>query len=152
PGQPGQAGLAQAQPAQPQPAPAGAGPAPAVDASQPAAAAAPTGAAPAAEQTPPPPPPPAELAGAWKAQPAPDVTITLTLAADGAFTWTLSQKGKTESLQGQAGFQDNVLALNQEQGPPLVGKVTRDGGDKFTFKPSGAPDSVKGLEFTRENK
>jgi len=65
---------------------------------------------------PPPPPPPADLAGTWKAQPGPGLAITLTLGADGAFTWAVAEKGKTQTLQGQAGFQDGVLALNQEQG------------------------------------
>jgi hypothetical protein len=77
------------------------------------------------------------------------VAITLTLGADGAFTWAVDEKGKTQTLQGQAGFQDGVLALNQEQGSPLVGKVIHEGANTFHFKPAGAPESVKGLEFTR---
>ena len=76
--------------------------------------------------------------------------MILTLGADGAFTWAVDEKGKTQTLQGQAGFQDGVLALNQEQGPPLVGKITREGDNTFNFKPAGAPDSVKGLEFARQ--
>ena len=98
----------------------------------------------------PPPPPPADRAGTWKAQPGPGLAITLTLGADGALTWAVAEKGKTQTLQGQAGFQDGVLALSQEQGPPLVGKVTREGDNTFTFKPPGAPDSVKGFEFVRQ--
>jgi tetratricopeptide (TPR) repeat protein len=98
---------------------------------------------------PPPPPPPADLAGTWKAEPGPGQAITLTLAADGAFTWSLAEKGKTQSIQGKAGFQDGILALNQEDGPPLIGKLNREGAKKFSFKPAGAPESVKGLEFTR---
>jgi hypothetical protein len=77
------------------------------------------------------------------------MAITLTLGGDGTFTWAVAEKGKTQTLQGQAGFQDGVLALNQEGGQPLVGKITREGDNKFSFKPAGAPDSVKGLEFTR---
>ena len=49
-------------------------------AGQPTAA---TAEAPPQQQPEPPPPPPASLVGTWKAQPSPDLTITLTLQADG---------------------------------------------------------------------
>jgi tetratricopeptide (TPR) repeat protein len=136
PSQPAPAQVAQSPPGPSQPAPeSGAGVATATTEEQPA--------------PPPPPPPPADLVGTWKAQPGPGMAITLTLGADGAFTWAVAEKGKTQSLQGQAGFQDGVLALNQEDGPPLVGKITREGANTFSFKPAGASASVKGLEFTR---
>jgi tetratricopeptide (TPR) repeat protein len=153
PSQPPQANVARAQstPAPAQPAPANVSPAPAASGPasvQPAPATTASGAtAPADQQAPP--PPPTELAGLWKAQPGPGVTVTLKLAADGAFSWSVEEKGRTQSIEGLAGFQDGVLALNQEDGPPLVGKITRQGDKAFFFKPPGAPDSVKGLEFNR---
>ena len=56
-----------------------------------------------------------------------------------------------ETIQGQAGFQDDVLVLGQEGGPPLTGKVRLDpAGGAFTFKPPGSPDDVPGLEFTKD--
>jgi hypothetical protein len=157
PGQPAPTIVASATPAQPHPATAtgtttatATGTATATVAStQPAPTVTATGATTTAEEPPPPPPPPAELAGTWKAQPGPGVTITLNLGTDGAFTWTLAEKGKTQTIQGRAGFQDGILALNQEEGPPLMGKVTREGDKTLNFKPAGAPDSVKGLEFSR---
>ena len=86
-----------------------------------------------------PPPPPASLVGTWKAQPSPDLTISLTLQADGQFAWEVDTKGQKQTLTGQAGFKDNTLALLQEEGPPLVGKIAEEGGNKFTFSPpSGA--------------
>jgi hypothetical protein len=48
-----------------------------------------------------------------------------------------------------AGFKDNTLALLQQEGPPLVGKVTEDGTNKFVFAPAGAGDKAPGLTFTR---
>jgi hypothetical protein len=97
-----------------------------------------------------PPPPPEELAGTWTAKPDDKVTITLTLSTDGTFSWAVAQGGQTQTIQGQAGFQDEVLALGQEQGPPLVGKVTWDATkSSFTFRPPGAPESVQGLTFQR---
>ena len=104
------------------------------------------------QQTPspaPPPPPPASLAGTWKSQPAPDVAIALTLKEDGAFVWDVDTKGQKQTLQGQAGFQDNTLILQQPEGPPLVGAVAQNGPDKFVFAPPGSGDKGGGLVFTR---
>ena len=98
---------------------------------------------------PPPPPPPASLAGTWKSQPSPDVAIALTLKEDGAFVWDVDTKGQKQTLQGQAGFKDNTLILQQPEGPPLVGNVTQDGSDKFVFAPPGAGGKGGGLVFTR---
>jgi tetratricopeptide (TPR) repeat protein len=98
---------------------------------------------------PPPPPPPASMAGTWKSQPSPDVAIALTLKEDGGFVWDVNTKGQKQTLQGQAGFQDNTLILQQPEGPPLVGNVTRDAPDKFVFAPPGAGGKGGGLVFTR---
>src|SRR5262249_7919553 len=45
---------------------------------------------------PPPPPPPADMAGTWKSQPAPDLSIALTLQEGGTFTWDVTSKGQTQ--------------------------------------------------------
>ena len=86
----------------------------------------------------PPPPPPASLVGTWKAQPSPDLAISLTLQADGQFAWEVDSKGQKQTLTGQSGFKDGTLALLQAEGPPLVGKVSDEAAGKFVFTPSGA--------------
>jgi tetratricopeptide (TPR) repeat protein len=96
-----------------------------------------------------PPPPPASLVGTWKAQPAPDLAISLTLQADGQFSWEVDSKGQKETLTGQAGFKDSTLALLQPEGPPLIGKVTEEGADKFVFAPAGAGQKGAGMTFTK---
>ena len=96
-----------------------------------------------------PPPPPAQMAGTWKAQPAPDVSITLTLQEDGQYAWDVDSKGQKQSLTGEAGFKDNELALFQKEGPPLIGKVTQSDANKFVFTPAGAGDKAPGLTFTK---
>ena len=119
-------------------------------AGQPAGATAPP-AQPAAEQPQqpePPPPPPASLVGTWKSQPAADLSIALTLQADGQFAWEVDSKGQKQTLTGQAGYKDNTLALLQENGPPLVGKITEEGGTKFVFTPTGG-QKAPGLTFTK---
>ncbi len=158
--------VAAAQAAQPDPGPAArvpaegapaagtpAQPAPAVAANQPLPEAPAPAQAPGAndqtKQAEPPPPPPASLVGAWTAQASPDVKIALTLEADGKFAWEVDTKGKKQALNGVASFKDNTLALLQEDGPPLVGKVTQDGANLFLFAPDGAGKNAPGLKFTR---
>lgn len=130
--------VAQATPPPPGPAPAGA-PAQGAGTQAGAVASAPS----------PPPAPPAALDGNWKAQPAPEVTIGLTLKDDGHFTWDVDTKGQKQSIEGQAGFQDGNLILQQAQGPPLVGKVTQNKPDSFVFAPPGSGDKGGGLVFHR---
>jgi hypothetical protein len=101
------------------------------------------------QQPEPPPPPPASLVGVWKAQASPDVSIALTLEAGGKFAWEVDTKGNKQTLDGVAGFKDNTLALLQQDGPPLVGKITQDGANKFVFAPDGAGNKAPGLTFAR---
>jgi tetratricopeptide (TPR) repeat protein len=106
---------------------------------------------PAAEPEPTPPsPPPSNLSGTWKAQAGPDTNITLELKEGGAFTWQVATQGRTETLEGQAAFRDDVLMLNQTQGPPLAGKVHTEESkpDAFTFQLLGG-DKAPALAFQR---
>ena len=103
-----------------------------------------------AEDVPPPPAPPQNLQGQWSAKPNQKTSIALALNPDGTFTWTVTQGGKSQTLQGRAGYQDQILTLAQETGPPLVGKVTVDpAGNRFAFKPPGTPKAVAGLSFEK---
>jgi hypothetical protein len=98
----------------------------------------------------PPPPPPAELTGTWKAAPAPDTAITLELQPDGAFTWSVTNKGREpESITGRAVYVDNVLSLTQEEGPPLAGKIESKDASKFVFHFMGGGNNAPALTFTR---
>ncbi len=95
--------------------------------------------------------PPAKMVGTWIANPDPKVKITLVLSPTGEFSWGVTQDGRTQTIQGQAGYQDEVLILSQQDGPPLAGKITFDDEKKqFGFKPPGSPDDVPGLSFALE--
>ena len=97
-----------------------------------------------------PPAPPQNLQGQWSAKPNDKTAIALSINPDGTFAWTVTQDGKSQKLEGWAGYQDQILTLAQEQGPPLVGKVTVDpAGNRFAFKPPGTPESVAGLSFEK---
>jgi tetratricopeptide (TPR) repeat protein len=107
------------------------------------------GQSPSAENAPPPPAPPQNLQGRWSAKPNDKISITLTLNPDGTFAWTVSEVGKSQTIQGRAGYQDQIVTLAQDQLPPLVGKVTIDpAGNRFAFKPPGTPESA-GLSFEK---
>jgi tetratricopeptide (TPR) repeat protein len=105
---------------------------------------------PTEENAPLPPAPPQNLQGRWSAKPSDKTSINLALNEDGTFAWTVTQAGKSQTMQGWAGYQDEILTLAQEQGPPLIGKVTLDpGGNRLTFKPPGTPKAVVGLSFEK---
>lgn len=102
------------------------------------------------EDAPAPPSPPANLQGRWVAKPNEKISITLALNADGTFEWSVKQGSKRQAMQGRAGYQDQILSLAQEEGPPLLGKVEVDStGNRFTFKPPGTPKTAAGLSFEK---
>ncbi|MDG3004646.1 hypothetical protein [Paludisphaera mucosa] len=86
--------------------------------------------------------------GTWKAKPAADLTISLTIEEDAVFTWEVDAKGQKQTLTGMAGYKDDTLGLFQQEGPPLAGKVTEIQPNSFKFSPA---DGGKGpaLTFTR---
>ncbi len=127
-------------------------PAAVAQAGQPAAAPPAAGAAASGDQAQEqsaPPPPPADMAGVWKAKPTADVAITLTIHEDGKFAWEVDNKGQKQEISGQAGYQNDELALLQADGPPLVGKISKSAPNQFVFAPSGAGNKAAGLTFTR---
>ncbi len=98
------------------------------------------------------PPPPAQMVGIWTANPDADVSITLTLDEIGDYSWSVTEANRTQTIQGQAGFQDEILVLSQSEGPPLAGAVTLDdSANAFVFRPTGAPADVEGLAFERQS-
>jgi hypothetical protein len=97
-----------------------------------------------------PPPPPAELSGTWKANASPDTAVSLALQTDGAFTWSVSNKGQQqESLSGRAAYVNDILSLAQENGPPLSGKIESKEANKFVFHIMGGGANAPSLTFTR---
>ncbi len=94
-------------------------------------------------------PPAGSLFGTWKAQPNANTTITLTYNPDGTFTWDVATNGQSKPIKGKAEYDQGVLALTQEKGPPLAGKVTSDGPNKFNFRLVGNGNEDPGLNFTK---
>lgn len=92
---------------------------------------------------------PAVLVGNWKAERADGSKFDVQLAGDNTFSWKVNQQGREEVLTGTFGVEKDMLALESKQGGGMVGHVSLDGNDQFTFKLLGAPQADKGLAFNR---
>jgi hypothetical protein len=78
------------------------------------------------------------------------MAITLTLEADGAYTWNIANKGqRSESISGKAVYVNDVLSLTQENGPPLAGKIESKDASKFVFHLMGGANNAPALTFSR---
>jgi tetratricopeptide (TPR) repeat protein len=94
-------------------------------------------------------PPEHDISGVFRAAPNANTQIALTRNPDGTFVWDVSTNGQSKPIKGKSTYQGDVLALAQETGPPLAGKVTWDGPDKFNFRLVGNGPEDPGLNFTR---
>src|SRR5262249_17485209 len=78
-----------------------------------------------------------DLSGTWSASPSKDVDIKLTVEKDGPFTWKVIDKGKPREIKGQSAYANDLLTLDGNQGQPIVGKVSWQDGNHFTFEADG---------------
>ena len=89
------------------------------------------------------------LAGNWTAHPAGDTTIDLRIGDDETFTWKVTAKGKPRQLTGKWSLTNNLLTLAQEgDAGALVGRVTWQADDKWSFRVIGTGAEDQGLLFT----
>ena len=92
---------------------------------------------------------PGNLAGTWTAHPAGDTTIELRIGDDETFTWKVTAKGKPRQLTGKWSLADNLLTLAQEgDAGALVGRVSWQADDKWSFRVIGTGAEDQGLLFT----
>ncbi|MDR3622329.1 MAG: hypothetical protein P4L85_23465 [Paludisphaera borealis] len=89
------------------------------------------------------------LAGNWTAHPAGDTTIDLQIGDDENFTWKVTAKGKPRQIAGRWSLTGSVLTLAQEgDAGALVGRVSWQADDKWSFRIIGAGAEDQGLHFT----
>lgn len=89
------------------------------------------------------------LAGKWTSSRPDGSSIALDLGKDSKYTWTYNHDGKTQAFQGGYTVADNLLILNTDGNPAMIGQVTQLAGNTFNFKmPGGSPDDP-GLKFTK---
>jgi tetratricopeptide (TPR) repeat protein len=89
------------------------------------------------------------LVGAWKANQPDGTSISLELGKDSKYIWKVDRGGKTQDYAGNYSVADNLLILNQDNNPAMVGQVSQLAARTFNFKMPGAGPSDPGLTFTR---
>jgi hypothetical protein len=90
-----------------------------------------------------------DLSGTWSTSPSKDVDIKLTVDKDGPFSWKVVDKGKPRELVGKSAYGNGLLTLDASQGEPMVGKVTWQDENHFTFQAAGGGALDPGLRFAR---
>ncbi|WP_145034501.1 tetratricopeptide repeat protein [Caulifigura coniformis] len=90
-----------------------------------------------------------DLVGNWKAKGGGDATFGLKLADDNTFAWTYTDKGKSETIEGVYGVEQNSLALQPDAGGVMVAELSPPKNGKFHFLVAGGPPGDKGLEFSK---
>jgi tetratricopeptide (TPR) repeat protein len=92
--------------------------------------------------------PEGNIVGNWSASPSKDTKIGLSIGQDGNFTWKVTNQGQDRQFTGSSTYGNGLLTLAQSQGPSMVGHVTWQDPNRFTFQVTGGPDDP-GLTFTR---
>ena len=91
-----------------------------------------------------------KMEGTWTAQPNKDMKITVVFQSDGRFIWKVDRQGKEQQFAGKSSYENGILTLVQDQNNnTMVGNVTLDRRNHFTFKVMGAGPDDPGLSFTR---
>ncbi|HEV3137490.1 MAG TPA: tetratricopeptide repeat protein [Pirellulales bacterium] len=89
------------------------------------------------------------LVGKWKADRPDGTSIGLDLTKDSKFTWKFAQQEKTQEFNGTYSVADNLLILNKDNNPVMVGQVKPLADRSFNFKLAGNSPSDPGLTFNK---
>ena len=89
------------------------------------------------------------LVGKWKAQRPDGSSIALDLAKDAKYTWNFAQQDKSQQFAGNYTVADNLLVLNQDGNPAMVGQVLPLADNSFQFRLAGSPPNDPGLTFAK---
>lgn len=90
-----------------------------------------------------------QLTGTWKAANDKGATFELTLATDNTFTWQFTEQEQTKSLTGKYTIADDLLVLEPQTGPPMIGRVSDLADNAFKFRILGTAEADPGLTFSR---
>jgi hypothetical protein len=102
-----------------------------------------------ATKTAPPTPSTPTLTGTFKASPAKDVQIELSLKDDKTFAWKFTANGQSQIFSGKYQIGPNSLLLTRNDGEPMDGTLERTGDNSFKFRMKGAESDDPGLSFSR---
>lgn len=92
----------------------------------------------------------ASIVGDWRAEPKAGGEVSLSIKGDGSFAWTSTRDGQTQSLSGSSStFENGLLVLASDQGPPLIGRVSWTDPTHMTFRILGDGPDDPGLSFAK---
>ncbi len=90
------------------------------------------------------------VAGTWKATRPGGDSFTMELKADGAFTWSFTQGGQTQSVSGVYAIDEqSVIAMEMEDGGVMLAQLDLQ-GDKLDFMMLGDDRNSPPLQFARQ--
>jgi tetratricopeptide (TPR) repeat protein len=89
------------------------------------------------------------LAGNWTAKRPDGSSISLNLSKDSKFAWKYTQNMQSHDFDGNFTVADNLLVLNQDNNPAMVGQVSALDGKSFNFRLAGSPSGDPGLTFMK---
>jgi tetratricopeptide (TPR) repeat protein len=91
-----------------------------------------------------------DIAGAWTATRADGGKIGLSMTKEGAFAWSVEDKGgKKESFDGTFSLENDLLILERKSGGALMGRITALAENKFLFRLLGGSATDPGLTFMK---
>jgi uncharacterized protein (TIGR03066 family) len=93
--------------------------------------------------------PAADVVGKWNAAGEGDAKFAMELSKDGNFSWTFTQSGKPQTVQGVYALDGNVLAMEPESGGVMLAELTPPQAGRFDFHLLGAPPGDPGLKFSK---
>jgi tetratricopeptide (TPR) repeat protein len=89
--------------------------------------------------------------GSWKATKEDGAVFSLTMSADGKFTWSVKAEGNTFDVKGKYELKDGKLKLNSDNGNgALEGVLTVKNEKQFELKLQYQPEGEAGLLFARQ--
>jgi tetratricopeptide (TPR) repeat protein len=89
------------------------------------------------------------LVGKWQANRPDGGSIGLDLTKDSKFIWKYAQQDKNQEFSGTYSVADNLLILNKDNNPVMVGQVRPLADRSFNFKLAGNSPSDPGLTFNK---
>jgi hypothetical protein len=90
-----------------------------------------------------------KLVGTWVSDRGKDGKVTFTMVADGNYTWSYMNEGKSTDLKGTYGLNDKGLLVLSSDDSQMVSEVTMPDDKQLQFVLIGAPDGDPGLTFAK---
>jgi hypothetical protein len=92
----------------------------------------------------------ADIVGKWGATGEGKTEFALGLTKEGTFSWTFTQSGKSQTVQGVYALDGNVLAMEPDTGGTMLAEITPPADGRFDFHLLGAPPGDPGLKFAKK--